>query len=114
MIVAADHVRDAHKRIVDHDREVVRRRTVASGDDEIVQNVLYVKFNIALDAVVKFYRAAKRGFYTHYRLDPSRRRAGKVAIAVIVARALFASFLLRAQLIQLILTHIASIRLALI
>ena len=114
MIVAADHVRDAHQRVVDHDREVIRRRAVGARDDEIVQNISGVKFYLALDAVTKFYRAAKRGFDADYRLDPSRRRAGKVAIAVIVARALFASFLLRAQLIQLILTHIASIRLALI
>ena len=114
MIVAADHVRDTHQRVVDHDREVIRRRAVRARDDEIVQNIGGIKFYLTLDAVTKFYRAAKRGFYTHYRLDPSRRRAGKVAIAVIVARTLFASFLLRAQLIQLILAHIALVCLALI
>ena len=114
MIVAADHVRDAHQRVVDHDREVIRRRAIGTRDDEIVQNIGSVKFYLTLDAVVKFYRATKRGFDADYRLDTRRRRAGKVAVAVIVARALFASFLLRAQLIQLVLTHIASVCLALI
>ena len=114
MIVAANHVRDAHQSVVDHDREVIRRRAVASGDDEIVQNISGVKFYLALNAVVKFYRAAKRGFDADYGLDARRRRTRKIAIAIIVARALFASFLLRAQLIQLVLAHIASVCLALI
>ena len=114
MIVAADHVRDAHQRVVDHDREVIRRRAVGTRDDEIVQNIGSIKFYLTLDAVTKFYRATKRGFYTHYGLDPCRWRTGKIAIAVIVARALFASFLLRSQLVKLVLAHIALVRLTLI
>ena len=37
VIVAADHVRDAHVVIVDHDREHVGRRAVRAQQDEIVE-----------------------------------------------------------------------------
>src|SRR5215472_4107683 len=37
VIVAADHVRDAHVEIVDHHTEVVRGYAVAAHDDQIVQ-----------------------------------------------------------------------------
>ena len=37
VVVAADHVRDAHVVIVDDDREIVGRRAVGAQQDQIVE-----------------------------------------------------------------------------
>ena len=40
VVVAADHVRDAHVDVVDDDAEVVGRRAVRAGDHEVVELVV--------------------------------------------------------------------------
>jgi hypothetical protein len=39
MVFPADHIRHLHQRIVDHDREVVRRKTLGANDDRIADDV---------------------------------------------------------------------------
>ena len=37
VVIAANHVRDLHVQIVDDDAKVVRRRSVAAGDDQVIE-----------------------------------------------------------------------------
>jgi hypothetical protein len=51
VVVAADDVGDAHVPVVDHDAEVVGRRAVGAGDDQVVQ-LGVGDLDAALDQVV--------------------------------------------------------------
>jgi hypothetical protein len=51
VIVAADHVRDAHVRIVHHHAEIVGGRAVRARDDEIVE-LLVLEHHLAVDHVL--------------------------------------------------------------
>ncbi len=53
MVLAADHVADLHRRVVDDDREVVERRAVAADDDEVAAEVRDVDLDAAADDVVE-------------------------------------------------------------
>src|SRR5215472_3958432 len=92
MLVAADHVRDAHIVVVDDDRQIVSRGAVGAQNDAIVE--LYVgDDNFALHMVMDRRRPVLR------RLEADRRHypgwgLGRVAVApgtVIAHRALFAA-----------------------
>jgi hypothetical protein len=53
MVLAPDHVADAHRRIVDDDREVVERRAVGPDDDEVAAQGTRVDLDVAADDVVE-------------------------------------------------------------
>ena len=53
VVLAADDVADLHVRVVDHDREVVERRTVGPDDDEVAAEVGHVDLDAAADDVVE-------------------------------------------------------------
>ena len=52
VVLAADDVADAHRRIVDDDREVVERRPVAAHDDEVPAEVGRIDLDPVADQVV--------------------------------------------------------------
>ena len=52
VVLAADHVADLHRRVVDDDREVVERRPVAADDDEVAAEVGRVDLDPVADQVV--------------------------------------------------------------
>ena len=52
VILAADHVRHLHQRIVDHDREVVLRAAVGADDDRIADDV-GVEGHVAADEILE-------------------------------------------------------------
>ena len=52
VVLAADHVADGHRRVVDHHREVVERRAVGPDDDEVAAEVGGVDLDPVADEVV--------------------------------------------------------------
>ena len=53
VVLAADHVGDLHRRVVDDDREVVQRGAVGADDDEVAAEVGHVDLDPAADDVVE-------------------------------------------------------------
>ena len=73
VILAADDVGDAHRRVVDHHGEVVERRAVAADDDEVAAEGGGVELDVAPDEVVEG---------DHAGLDPeAQRRAAALGLA---------------------------------
>ncbi len=68
VVVAADHVRDAHVDVVDDDAEVVGRRAVAARDDEVVE-LGVGDLDAALDLVVPGDGARERILEADHRRD---------------------------------------------
>jgi hypothetical protein len=100
MIVAADHMGDAHVEIVDHDREHIGRRAVGPQQHHVVE-LLVGEAHIALHDVVHDGLAGLR------RLEPdnerrARRRFARIAVAPasVVAHGLAGGALLRAHLFE--------------
>ena len=71
VVVAADHVRDAHVVVVHHDAEIVGRRAVRARDDQVVE-LAAVERDRAVDHVVHdhlpFVRITKAHDWIHARL----------------------------------------------
>ncbi len=99
MIVAADHMGDAHVVIVDDDRKIVGRRAVGAQDDQIVEFGVGDR-DLALHPVVDRRLALLRRLEADHRRD-AWRRLGGVAVApgaVIAHRALFGARLVAHRL----------------
>ena len=95
MVVAANDVGDVHVVVVDDDRKIVGRGSVAAQDHEIVE-FLIAKDDTSLHAILDHGFAFARGFEADRGLD-SGRRLGRVAIApsaVIAGRAALGAGLL--------------------
>ena len=73
MVVAADHMRDAHVPIVDADAEVVGRRAVGAGDDEVIELGIANR-DRPLDQIVPGDRAIVRVAKAHHRRHALGRR----------------------------------------
>ena len=59
VVVAADDMADRHVDVVDDDAEIIRRRAVGAGDDEIVELAVF-EDDIALDQIFDHRRALAR------------------------------------------------------
>ena len=53
MVLAADDVADAHGDVIDHHYEVVQRRAVGAGDDEVASELRGVDADMATDQIVE-------------------------------------------------------------
>ena len=83
MVFPTDDMRNFHIPVVNHDAEVVGRRTVSTADDQIVQ-LLIAEFNRAADLIVKNHRAFLWVSETHHaRLVGSMMLMAMAAAAVI-------------------------------
>ena len=115
MVVAADDVADAHVPVVDDDAEVVGRRAVRAGDDEVVQ-LGVAEFDAALDLVVPADDAVGRAAEADHRLHAGRRlgqRLARLGAPAAVVLRLLAAFALRlAHGIELFRRRVAAVRLA--
>ena len=93
VVIAADHVGDAHVVVIDHDREHVGRRAVAAQDDEIV-DFLVPHGDRTLDEVLNgSFALARRLDAYHVRLACGPGRG--IGIAPFALDAERAAFLLR-------------------
>ena len=110
MVVAADHVRNAHVAIVHHDAEVVRGRAVRARDDEVVE-LRVLERDRPVDQVIDHHRALERIAEAHHRRH-ARARLPAIAAAAGIARLLLARELLLAQRIELLLGAVAVIRMS--
>ena len=108
VIVAADHVRDAHVHVVDDDAEVIGGRAVRAGDDEIVE-LGVLERDGAVHEIFDHDRAVQRILEAHHRLHAGT-RLGAIAADAGIARLFLARGLLRAHLLQLLLGAVAVIR----
>ena len=54
MVLAADDVADAHGDVIDHDREVIQRRTVRTRDDEIAAQRAGIDADASTHEIVEF------------------------------------------------------------
>ena len=111
VVVAADHVRDAHVVIVDDDAEVVGWRAVRAGDDQVVE-LGTREGDGPVDDVVDDHGALVRVAEAHDRIDACARRA-TVTAATVVPGLLLARELRRAHFLELLLRAITVISLAL-
>ncbi len=68
MVIAADHMRDLHIHVVDHDAEIIRGRTVRPCDDQIVQFAV-LKHDAAVHHVIDHHFAGERILEAHHRSD---------------------------------------------
>jgi hypothetical protein len=109
VVVAADHVRDAHVGVVHHHAEVVGRRAVRARDDEVVE-FLVLERHRAVDHVLDDGRALFRVLEAHHGLATrGGPRALAVAAAAVVARLFLARLLIGAHDVQLFLGAVAVI-----
>ena len=53
MVLAADHVADHHRGVVDHDREVVERSAVGADDDQVATESRCIDLDPAANEIVK-------------------------------------------------------------
>jgi hypothetical protein len=112
VVVAADHVRDAHVDVVDDDAEVVRRRAVGAREHEVVE-LRVGDLDAALHRVVPRDDAVVRVAKADHRRDARRRRHSLRVLrppAAVVARLLAARLLRRAQRVELFGGHVVAIR----
>ena len=65
MVVAANHVGDAHIPVVHHHAEVVGGGAVGTGDNQVVE-CFVGNADVAFDQVMPFGYAVERGFETHH------------------------------------------------
>ena len=79
MVVAADHVRDAHVVVVDHDRVHVGRRAVGAQQDHVVE-LGVLDLDLALHGVLDHGLAVLRRLQPDHRRH-ARRRVLRIAIA---------------------------------
>ena len=107
MIVAADHVRDAHVLVVDDHAEVVGGRAVRARDDEIVELGVLERHG-AVHQVFDHDGAVQRILEAHDRLHAGT-RLGAIAAKAGIARLFLARGLLRAHVVQLLLRAVAVI-----
>jgi hypothetical protein len=115
VVVAADHVRDVHVPVVDHDAEVVRRHAVGTLDHEVVE-FLVRDADLALHEVVPGDDAVVRIPEADHRLDAGGGRPASGVLgapAAVVPRLLVARALLLAHLVEFVLRRVAPVRLAL-
>ena len=68
MVVAANHVRDAHVPIVHHDAEIIGWRAIGAGDNPVVQ-LNIVDSDFAFDHVIPDHCAIQRVFEAYHRLN---------------------------------------------
>ncbi len=114
VVVAADDMADAHVHVVHHHDEVVRRRAVGTGDDEVVE-LAVGEHDAALHPVVDHRLPLQRGPETDHRVSTRvRRRLGEVTAAPVVAGLLLARHLRLAQRLQPLAGAVAAIRPALL
>ena len=103
MIVAADDMGDAHIQVVHHHAEVVCRRAIGTGDDQVIQ-LTVLEHDLALDHVVPRCRTMAWIPETHHRLDALRRSQQNLTLLraplTVVARLLTARALRLAQRVQ--------------
>jgi hypothetical protein len=72
MIVAANHMRDAHVHVIDDDAEVVGRIAVRACDDQIIQ-LRVLEHHAAVHLILDDDRAFERVLETDDRLDAGAR-----------------------------------------
>ena len=113
MIVSSNHVRHSHECVIYRHHEVVRRRAITSGDDEIIQ-LFGFNGDSPFDPIFKDDISLQRGLDAHHRLDPFWRRAGKIAVSSIVSWPLPTLHLLLSEPIELLFGHIAVVGFALV
>ena len=103
MVVATDHVGDAHVEIVDDDAEVVRGRAVGAGNDEIVEFIVG-DLDPPFHRIVPGDDAADRIAEPHDRWDIGGRRRQRLAglrpPALVITRLLTARLLRGAHRIE--------------
>jgi hypothetical protein len=110
VVVAADDVRDAHVEVIDDDAEVVGRRAIGAGDDQVVEFGVG-DFDPPLDQVVPGDDAVARIAEANRRRDAGRRRRQDLARlrppAAVIARFEALRTLLLAQAIEFFGRHVA-------
>ncbi len=108
VVIPADHVGQAHQCIIDSNDEVVGRRTVRSGNDEII-HLRSGDAHLTLDTIRKADIPLLRCLDTDHRLHTLRRSTGKVPIPSVITRTLFLCHLLFTQGIEFLFAHVAFI-----
>ena len=78
-VVGANHVRDAHRRVVDRDHELIRVHAVAAAQHEVADADVHVLLEPPAHEIVEGHRRAVRD------AEPDRRRALHLAVARRVA-----------------------------
>ena len=107
MIVAADHMGDAHIPVIHHHAEIVGRRSVGAGDDQVVHFAI-LKAHRTVNQVFHHRFAVVRAAEADHRRNPLRRRRALPATAVI-ARFLAALALILAHGLHFFPTAIAMV-----
>ena len=108
VVIAADDVRYPHVRIVHHHREVVGRRAVGAGDDEVVEFRVFEGDGPAhqiLEHHLSIHRIAK----PHHRAHALGWRVAPIAAQAVVARLFLGRHLFGAQGVQTLAAAIAMI-----
>jgi hypothetical protein len=111
VVVATDHVRDLHVVVVHHHAEIVGRRAVGTGDDQVVE-LGAVEGDRAVHDVVHHDLPLVRVAEADHRIH-ARHGLAAVPAAAVVARLFLAGHLAGAQLVQLLPGAIAVVGLAL-
>ncbi len=103
MIVAANHVRNAHVPVIDHHAEVVSWRAIGTGNDEVIQLAIR-NDDTALDLIIPGHITDLRVSETHHRLHAGWRSRQLLALlrppGTVVARLQTGLHLRRAHLFQ--------------
>ncbi len=111
VVVAADHVGDAHVDVVDDHREVVGRETVRTEDHEVVEFGV-APLDAALDLVVEHDCARGRIAEADHAVGIVAQRFVAIAVVAVVARLLAARHRRGAHRLDLLLRLVRVIRLA--